>query len=136
MFLKLIWGTTEVRWDIYEAGFSERSWKYPPVVGESGYIGSAASWVDAGEVASFDPKLDDPNQTFSYPVTDVYRSTASSSFEHWWFGKLANGTQIKPGKYTFRFAVLKPFGKPESADAWDVYKPSSELPQIEVTGQY
>jgi hypothetical protein len=66
----------------------------------------------------------------------VYRSVATSEFEHWWFGKLANGTQIEPGKYTIRFAVLKPFGNPYNADNWDVYRPDSGLPQIEVTGKY
>uniref|UniRef100_A0A0B7KAZ1 Peptidase S8/S53 domain-containing protein n=2 Tax=Bionectria ochroleuca TaxID=29856 RepID=A0A0B7KAZ1_BIOOC len=136
IFLKLIWGTTEVRWDIYKAGFSERSWKYPPVVGENDYVGSAASWVGAGQVDVFDPSLYDPNETWSYPDTNVYRSVATSEFEHWWFGKLANGTQIEPGKYTIRFAVLKPFGNPYNADNWDVYRPDSGLPQIEVTGKY
>jgi subtilisin family serine protease len=136
IFLKLIWGTTEVRYDVYEAGFSERSWVYPPVPGEKGYIGSAASWVGAGSVPAFDPKLYDANETFTYPVNDVTRNTATTASQHWWFGKLGNGSQIEPGHYTYRFAVLKPFGNPKIADNWDVYRPTKDLPQIEITGKY
>ncbi|KAL0933866.1 subtilase [Colletotrichum truncatum] len=132
IFQKLLWGTRQTRWDIYEAGWTERKWTYPPVVGENGYIGSAASWVGSGDVAVFDPATYDPNETFTYPITDVSRNTATSYHEHWWFGKLGNGTQIAPGNYTIRFAALRPFGNPEHADNWDVYK----TPQIQVLGKY
>jgi subtilisin family serine protease len=136
IFLKLIWGSTQIRWDIYKAGFSERSWTYPPVVGENGYVGSAASWVGAGSVSVFNPATSDPDDTFTYPLTNSVRNTATSASQHWWFGKLGNGSQIEPGTYTFRFAVLKPFGNPKNADNWDVYRPTKDLPQFEVTGKY
>lgn len=32
---KLSWGTTELRWDIFEANWPERKWVYPPVVGQN-----------------------------------------------------------------------------------------------------
>ncbi|KAF6809557.1 subtilase [Colletotrichum sojae] len=129
---KLFWGTRQTRWDIYEAGWTERQWTYPPVVGENGYVGSVASWVGSGNVEVFDPEAYDADDTFTYPITDVSRNTATSYNEHWWFGKLGNGSQIAPGTYTFRFAALRPFGNPTHADNWDVYK----TPQIEVLGQY
>ncbi|KEY70826.1 hypothetical protein S7711_08526 [Stachybotrys chartarum IBT 7711] len=133
---KIIWGTTETRWDIYVASFSERSWVYPPVPGQNGYIGSVASWVGSGSVSQINPEFDNPDDTYTYPETNTPRNTATSYYEHWWFGKLGNGTQIAPGNYTFRFAVLKPFGNPSIADNWDVYRPTSGLPQIQITGQY
>ncbi|EXF86199.1 subtilase [Colletotrichum fioriniae PJ7] len=132
IFQKLLWGTRQTRWDIYEAGWTERQWVYPPVEGQNGYIGSAASWVGSGEIQTFDPAQYDPNDTFTYPITDIYRNAGATYHEHWWFGKLGNGTQIAPGNYTLRFAALRPFGNPTHADNWDVYK----TPQIQITGQY
>ena len=51
---------------------------------------------------------------------------------YYFFGKLANGTQLAEGRYAMRFAVLKPFGRPEAADNWEVYR----TPEITVTGKY
>lgn len=31
----LTWGSHELRWDIFDAEYTEADWKYPPVVGES-----------------------------------------------------------------------------------------------------
>ncbi|KAG9251869.1 subtilase [Emericellopsis atlantica] len=131
---KNVWGTRQVRWDIFEAGWRERNWKYPPVEGENGYIGSVASWVGSGQVDFFDPNVDDADETFTYPLTDLIRNAQTTSVQHdfWWFGKLGNGSQIEPGKYTMRFATLKPFGDPYAANNWAVY----QTPQIEVTGKY
>ncbi|GJC94506.1 serin endopeptidase [Colletotrichum higginsianum] len=122
IYSKLIWGTKEVRWDIYEAGWTERRWEYPPVPGRNGYIGPATSHVVAGSVSYFDPNI------------DLYRNaqTQASYHEFWWFGKLGNGSQIELGNYTMRFATLKPFGNPKAADNWDVF----QTPQIQVTGKY
>ncbi|KAK2022798.1 subtilase [Colletotrichum zoysiae] len=129
---KLIWGTRQTRYDIFEASWTERQWVYPPVVGQNGYVGTAASWVGAGQVQTFDPAQNDPNDTFNYPLTDVERDAAGSYHEHWWFGKLGNGSQIAPGEYQIRFASLRPFGDPTHADNWDVYK----TPKITITGKY
>lgn len=87
---------------IFEAGWRERNWKYPPVEGENGYIGSVASWVGSGQVPIFDPSVDNPDETFTYPRTDLIRNaqTTATYHEFWWFGKLGNGSQIEPGKYT------------------------------------
>ncbi|KAH7305870.1 subtilase [Stachybotrys elegans] len=132
---KNIWGTTQIRWDIYRAGFSERSWTYPPVAGQNGFIGSAAVWSGSGAVPFFDPSLYDPNETITYPLTNSARTVRAGVDEHWWFGRLGNGSYIAPGTYTIRFAILKPFGNPTHADNWEVYRPTSGLPQITVTGQ-
>lgn len=87
---------------IFEAGWKERQWKWPLVPGENGYIGPIASWVGAGQTSYFDPRRADPNDTFTYPVRDLTRNaqTSMSYHEHWWFGKLGNGSQIEPGNYT------------------------------------
>lgn len=31
----LTWGSRELRWDIFDAEYTEADWKYPPVVGEN-----------------------------------------------------------------------------------------------------
>ncbi|KAJ0339444.1 hypothetical protein COL154_013682 [Colletotrichum chrysophilum] len=102
IYSKLIWGTKEVRWDIYEPGWTERQWEYPPVPGKNGYIGPATSHVVAGSVSYFDPDVYDPDDTWTYPEVDLYRNaqTQASYHEFWWFGKLGNGSQIELGNYT------------------------------------
>ncbi|OLN87538.1 Minor extracellular protease vpr 7 [Colletotrichum chlorophyti] len=102
IYSKLIWGSKEVRWDIYEAGWTERKWEYPPVPGKNGYIGPATSHVVAGSVSYFDPNVYDPDDTWTYPQVDLHRNaqTQASYHEFWWFGKLGNGSQIELGNYT------------------------------------
>ncbi|GJC88892.1 PII-type proteinase [Colletotrichum liriopes] len=98
IFHNIIWGTRELRWDIFGEGWTERQWVYPPVVGESGYVGSGAYWVGSGQAPFFDPSRWDPEDTLSYPKINQARS--NFNFENWWFGKLANGSQIAVGNYT------------------------------------
>lgn len=85
---------------MYEAGWNESRWTYPPVEGEDGYIGPVASWVGSDLSSYFDPDQWDPNDTFTYPITDTIRSRNGHWSSHWWFGKLGNGSQIELGKYT------------------------------------
>ncbi|KAL0940071.1 Subtilisin NAT [Colletotrichum truncatum] len=122
LFMKVKWGTREVRWDIYEAGFdNERDWEYPPVQGQKGYIGSATSWSRAGSVSTFNPARHDANDTYAFPVVDQGRNaltTGGFTTTYFWFGKLADGSQIAPGEYTMRFAVLLPFADPAEAGSW------------------
>ncbi|KAJ0311147.1 hypothetical protein COL516b_001851 [Colletotrichum fioriniae] len=125
---KPIYGIKETRWDVFEAGWTERQWKYPPVPGENGHIGTIASWVGSGRVEAIDTSIYDPNETFTYPIMDRNRNGAYEQDEHWWFGKLGNGSQIAVGNYTLRFALLKPFGDPSHADNWEVL----HTPQISV----
>ncbi|KZL73062.1 subtilase [Colletotrichum tofieldiae] len=129
IFHNIIWGTRELRWDIFGAGWTERQWVYPPVVGESGYVGSGAYWVGSGQAPFFDPSRWDPEDTLSYPKINQARS--NFNFENWWFGKLANGSQIAVGNYTLRYAALKPFGNPSHSDNWVTF-----TTPIEVLGQY
>ncbi|KAK6213860.1 subtilase [Colletotrichum tabaci] len=129
IFHNILWGTRELRWDIFGAGWSERQWVYPPVVGENGYVGSGAYWVGSGQAPFFDPSRWDPEDTLSYPKINQPRS--NFNFENWWFGKLANGSQIAVGNYTLRHAALKPFGNPAHSDNWATF-----TTPIEVLGQY
>jgi len=102
IYSALLWGTAELRWDIYEANWPERKWQYPPVVGQNGYIGSATYWAGSGQLSWFDPSIYSPDQTYNFPVTYLSRNAPNTNpqNEYWWFGKLANGTQIARGNYT------------------------------------
>lgn len=77
---------------------------YPPVVGENGYVGSGAYWVGSGQAPFFDPSRWDPEDTLSYPKINQPRS--NFNFENWWFGKLANGSQIAVGNYTYVWSCI------------------------------
>ncbi|KAH7316466.1 peptidase S8/S53 domain-containing protein [Stachybotrys elegans] len=134
IYSKIIWGTKEVRWDIYEAGWSERKWEYPPVPGKNGYIGPATCWTGVGTTNWIDLRFHNPNSTWTYPAVDLFRNAETQNVYHefWWFGRLGNGSLIEPGTYTMRFATLKPFGNPKAADNWDVFK----TPEIQVLGKY
>ncbi|KEY66377.1 hypothetical protein S7711_05810 [Stachybotrys chartarum IBT 7711] len=116
------WATQELRWDIFEKGWTERKWTYPPVVGENGYVGSVAYWFNSPYYYYFDPETDDANYTVSFPLTDVPRvSLNSPTEEYWWMGMMANGSKIVPGDYVMRFGILGPFGVQRHADNWDTY---------------
>ncbi|KAK7702701.1 hypothetical protein SLS57_011252 [Botryosphaeria dothidea] len=123
VYVKLKWGTEEIRWDIYEPGFSEDAWQYPPVPGTNGYIGAATGWAGADSYSYFDPATQNASDVFAFPVYDVYRNaqTTASYHTYWWFGALGNGSQIAPGNYSIRFAARVPFGDPEASAGWDVW---------------
>ncbi|TQN68016.1 Thermostable alkaline protease, partial [Colletotrichum shisoi] len=125
IFHNILWGTRELRWDIFGPGWSERQWAYPPVVGENGYVGSGAYWVGSGQAPFFDPSRWDLEDTLSYPKINQPRS--NFNFENWWFGKLANGSQIAVGNYTLRYAALKPFGSPAHSDNWATFTTPIEV---------
>ncbi|KAK4455179.1 subtilisin DY [Podospora aff. communis PSN243] len=117
------WGVHEVRWDIYESGWDESQWSYPPVVGQNGYLGSATAFSESGRSQRFDPKVDDENDTFSFPQLFRPRSAPRLEYdenrEYWWLGKMSNGSKIEVGNYTMRYAALKPFGDPAISGDWD-----------------
>ncbi|KAI9149644.1 Vegetative incompatibility protein [Paramyrothecium foliicola] len=112
----LVYGARQLRWDIYEPGWNERDWEYPPVVGEKGHIGSTTYWRYSG-MDWYNPEEDDPEDVL--PLPDYYLNR-QTSHHYMWFGKLANGTQIAPGNYTMRIAALLPFGNPEVSADWDI----------------
>ncbi|KAH8586559.1 putative minor extracellular protease vpr [Bisporella sp. PMI_857] len=122
LYTRLNYATTELRWDIFDSKWSERDWKYPPVVGQAGYVGSATSWAKAPMKSVFDPSVDDANDLTALPLKNLPRDIVGLyGVELWWLGRLANGTQIAPGKYKMRFAALIPFGEPTRSDNWDVF---------------
>ncbi|KFA48007.1 hypothetical protein S40293_02676 [Stachybotrys chartarum IBT 40293] len=116
--LRLTYPCTHLRWDIYRAGWTNTFWEYPPMLGEHDYVGSATTYRHSDVNYFFDPDTMDKNDTISFPLTRVRRSYQ----RYWWFGKLANGTQIRPGNYSMRVAALRPYGNPEIADHWDVVR--------------
>ncbi|KAF4918749.1 Subtilisin DY [Colletotrichum viniferum] len=119
IFHNIIWGTRQLRWDIFEDGWTESDWTYPLVAGENGYIGSGAYWAGSGQAPFFDPSRWDPDDTLSYPKVEQPRGSGNS--ENWWFGKLANGSQVALGNYTIRYAALKPFGDPGQSEDWATF---------------
>ncbi|KAF0317266.1 subtilisin-like protease [Colletotrichum asianum] len=129
IFHNIIWGTRQLRWDIFEDGWTESDWTYPLVAGENGYIGSGAYWAGSGQAPFFDPSRWDPDDTLSYPKVEQPRGSGNS--ENWWFGKLANGSQIALGNYTLRYAALKPFGDPGQSEDWATF-----TTPLGVLGQY
>ncbi|KAL2208328.1 subtilisin-like protein [Sarocladium strictum] len=121
------YGTREMRWDIFEQGWKEHQWKYPPVPGKDGYVGSVAAWNanDNGLLRLFDPSKHDLDDVTPFPFLNHPRAVAGDYF---WLGRLANGSNIAPGKYNMRLAVLVPFGDPHASDNWD----TAATPLIEI----
>ncbi|KAG7126932.1 hypothetical protein HYQ44_000652 [Verticillium longisporum] len=127
--MRSLFGTRELRWDIFEASWRERQWAYPPRQGQAGFVGSVAAWSFIGGDLMFTPDSDAAWEIFRFPLINVPRTMSNilpSEFS--WFGELGNGTQIAPGRYRMRVASLRPFGNRAAADNWDVF----ETPEIEV----
>ncbi|KAK2613615.1 hypothetical protein N8I77_000519 [Diaporthe amygdali] len=115
----LIWGSRELRWDIFDGDYTEADWKYPPVIGQDHYIGSATSWNGTDSASYFDPTRHSQDDIYSFPLYNLPRGEWE---RYWWLGRYANGSTIVPGEYHFRAAALKPFGDPAKADDWDIVK--------------
>ncbi|KAF6796384.1 subtilase [Colletotrichum sojae] len=131
--LQMKWGSREIRWDIYEAGWNESEWQYPPAAGENGHIGSVA-FYEKSETEYWSPWSGSPFDVRPFPLERVHRNGIYTSYRHtyFWFGVMADGSQIEPGNYTMRFAVLKPFGDPLKSEDWSIWK----LPEITITGKF
>ncbi|KAH7310733.1 subtilase [Stachybotrys elegans] len=127
--IQLKWGTRELRWDLYEPGFNESMWEYPPTMGRNGYLGSATSYAN-----SYSYFQNDPENTFDFPQYGLSRNGITTGYRHtfWWFGKMTNGTQIEPGFYDMRVAALKPFGDPATSEDWYVY----DTPTVNILAKY
>ncbi|KAI2464028.1 subtilisin-like protein [Annulohypoxylon bovei var. microspora] len=119
------WGTEELRWDIFDGEYTEADWKYPPVIGENRYVGSATSWNGTSESQWFTPGLDSEDDIFSFPL---YTQPRDKWGIYYWLGRFANGSSIQPGDYKFRIATLRPFGDPQVSYDWDVW----ETPKVAV----
>ncbi|KAI0106610.1 subtilisin-like protein [Hypoxylon sp. NC0597] len=119
------WGTEELRWDIFEADYTEADWKYPPVIGENKYVGSATSWNGTSKSQWFTPGQDSEDDIFSFPLYDQPRDKWGI---YYWLGRFANGSSIQPGEYQFRIATLRPFGDPQVSYDWDIW----ETPKVTV----
>ncbi|KAK7932068.1 hypothetical protein PG985_002780 [Apiospora marii] len=121
----LSYGSQELRWDIFEKGWHEDNWQYPPALGQTdGYIGSAAVYAHSGQSLAFDPASEDKEDTVPLPMFYLIRGdmpTYHDTYSLWWFGKLANGSYIAPGDYYWRVAALIPFAEPSHSDNWDVW---------------
>ncbi|KAL0936376.1 Minor extracellular protease vpr 2 [Colletotrichum truncatum] len=130
VYTQLKWGTKELRWDIFDAEYTENLWKYPPVVGQDGYIGAVAYSTYSVRATTFDPATMDKEKVLPFPIWGVERTTSWSELtdRFWWFGKMANGSYIAPGNYTMRFAALTPFSNPAHSDNWHIWS----TPQVTI----
>ncbi|RBQ69846.1 hypothetical protein VDGD_02277 [Verticillium dahliae] len=135
VFTSFSFGCDELRWDIYESGWEESRWSYPPVVGENGYVGAATAFRDSLRYTFFDSSIHDKEDTVAFPIRALSRSVQSGGtslgldrHRFFWLGKLANGTYIQPGLYKMRFAALRPLGLRQDSNDWDVW----ETPEITV----
>ncbi|KUI71994.1 Minor extracellular protease vpr [Cytospora mali] len=121
MYARTQWGTEQLRWDIFSPGWTERDWVYPPVNGSRNYVGSVTYWLYSGEVTVYDSSLY-PNDTVAFPILDEPRTSIDDDdLQFWWFGGLADGSQISPGSYIMRFAALIPFGDPRRSEDWSTF---------------
>lgn len=102
IYAEFIWGTKQLRFDLYEPGWKESQWKYPPVVGQAGYVGAATYYLNSDASWAFDPESMDKEAVIPFPLTNLVRTSNWNYYSQgfWWFGKLANGTYIAPGNYT------------------------------------
>ncbi|KKA30584.1 hypothetical protein TD95_001094 [Thielaviopsis punctulata] len=114
------YGSKTIRWDIYESGWTESKWSYPPTVGKNGYIGSVSIWAPglSGGVSTFNPATDDAADVLTFPLSDWYRE---NNYQLLWLGALNNGSQIAPGNYSMRLAALRPFGSEAISEDWHVW---------------
>ncbi|KAL8369731.1 hypothetical protein RB595_000185 [Gaeumannomyces hyphopodioides] len=129
IFMTFDWGVRELRWDVFEAGWAEDEWRYPPEGGNAkGFVGAVTIWQ--GELdPAFEPPTDlaDPavnSQVTPMPARFLSRFGMSQpSDKKWrWLGKLADGTQIAPGNYTMRVAASRPFADLSRVDGWEVWR--------------
>lgn len=87
--------------------------------GVNKFVGSATS-IDFLTLIDYPTvKPSDVNNTWAYPLENLPREVP---VQGWWLGKLADGTQIKPGTYVMRIGALKPFGNPKAADNWHAWQ--------------
>ncbi|KAI8169995.1 Minor extracellular protease vpr [Colletotrichum sp. SAR 10_65] len=122
LFITMRWGAPLVRWDIFERGWTEKNWTYPPVPGVNGFIGMAAPWNNENYVSVFDPETDNELDIVRGPLTELSRDAYGYSvYRFWWLGRFTNGYKIRPGNYTMRVAALIPFGDPDRSEHWDIW---------------
>ncbi|KAI1081414.1 subtilisin-like protein [Whalleya microplaca] len=114
-----VWGTKEFRWDVFDASYTEADWSYPPVIGKNHFVGSATTLNRTTSSGRFDPSQDSEDAILPFPLYNQPRGLWSI---YNWLGRFANGTNVVPGEYKFRIALLRPFGDPEVAYDWDIWQ--------------
>ncbi|SPN99117.1 uncharacterized protein DNG_02152 [Cephalotrichum gorgonifer] len=117
--VETLFGTREFRFDLFESGWNESSWSYPPTPGENGYVGTI---VDVREIIALEPP---PTRNY-FPLENLPRSASRevNSFtarQYSWQGELAHGGWIEPGTYAVRVAALRPFGDRGDSGDWDIW---------------
>lgn len=111
-----MWCKTNPHPQLYESGWEESAWSYPPIPDQDGYVGSI---VDVLEIISLQP----PPRRHPFPLEYYPRSDTEGFSErrYAWQGELAHGAWVEPGTYVVRVAALKPFGDPKVSGDWDIW---------------
>lgn len=114
----LDWGARELRWDIFDADWTEADWTWPPT---KGYLGSTSYYTGDRMANLADPAT--YNMTAPMPARFVSRNGMYSQGEekYWWMGEMANGTRIANGNYTMRIAASRPMADLSRNDGWETF---------------
>ncbi|KAL8339086.1 hypothetical protein RB598_007410 [Gaeumannomyces tritici] len=130
IYVRLVWATRELRIDVFEEGWTEDRWAYPPAVGKDGFVGAVATYARPLLRAKFDPERMNASETISTPLRSLPRDVSGRpGTTFWWLGQMANGSHINPGRYHLRVAALKPWSDPRNSTSWDTW---TWVPKIEV----
>ncbi|KAF8913654.1 hypothetical protein CPB85DRAFT_1433847 [Mucidula mucida] len=123
IYVAIRYGAPEIRFDIYEPGYTEDQWEYPPSVGSNGYLGAATTYAGSENGGYFNPATMSTDDVVPFPLVEISRNaeTEWSYHEYWWLGSFANGSDIVNGQYALRFSVLRPFGDRAVTSDWSVW---------------
>lgn len=128
LYSVLDWGVHELRWDLFEPGWDEGRWTYPPTAA-AGLVGPVARWTgDPPAPGSADVDLADAAvvraNTAATPLRYLPRDGIYSRAQHQyaWLGHLANGSLVGPGNYTMRVAASRPFADLSKPEGWEVWR--------------
>lgn len=96
---------------IFQSNWSESQWTYPPTPGANGFVDAVSHYTgpslsQEGNFGAPPYNLSDPfysSQMEPFPQRFLSRLSTFNPGEqkYWWMGKMANGSQIAPGNYTY-----------------------------------
>lgn len=149
---------TSTKKQIFQSNWSESQWTYPPTPGANGFVDAVSHYTgpslsQEGNFGAPPYNLSDPfysSQMEPFPQRFLSRLSTFNPGEqkYWWMGKMANGSQIAPGNYTYvsiaflrvasvvkkkltfspcfvysmRVAASRPFADLTKADGWEVWR--------------
>lgn len=110
-----LWGTAELRWDVYKASWTPSDFVYPPE--------NSDAWV--GSVQTVDDKT---FPAYYMPRKDQLAGRVDGVV---WMGRLTDNTTIASGDYILDFRALRVSGDPKKKEDWM----SVQTPELQVIGK-